>query len=309
MKKLLLLCLSLLITPCSAAAKYQLKLQHDAQQTQFDYQFSFDNQQQQLLFSISNTALSADFRQFRRFQTTLLEQYIWRDLRAHVASYPGARIQREPSRSSLSYRLQLREPALLQQLQQELQQLSIQRTERYLHEEYYYQQAMPWGERVIIPDHVRFIQDSLQALLPVAQALHRTLVSMPSRDSVHYISAWLQQIPYQDLSDRQHSSGNSFSPPLSMLRQNRGDCDSKTVLLAALVRLLLPDVKLALIYLPQHAMLAIQLPVNASDDAVSIEGRRYLLVDPTGPAQLAPGQISPQLKIYTLNNQFGYRLL
>ncbi|MBZ9612264.1 transglutaminase domain-containing protein [Rheinheimera maricola] len=305
--KTLLLCTLLLAISWPAAA-YKLKLQHHEQHTQFHYHFSFANQPQQLSFSITNAELTDDFRQFRRFQTSLLQQYLWRDLKAHVARYPGARIQRQAPHNSLSYRLQLRDPALLQQLQQELQSLIAERTQHYLQQEYYYQQTMPLGEQIIIPDHVRFMQDSLQGLLPVAEALHSTLQNIPRRDSVHYIAAWLQQIPYQDLSDRQHSAGTSYSPPLSMLRQNRGDCDSKAVLLAALVRMLLPDVKMAFIYLPGHAMLAMQLPVDAGDDSVSIESQRYLLLDPTGPAQLAPGQISPELKIYTLNNQFGYRL-
>ena len=94
-----------------------------------------------------------------------------------------------------------------------------------------------------------------------------------------------------------------------MLQENRGDCDSKTVLLAALIRMLLPDVKLAIVYLPQHAMLAVQLPVTSTDDKATIEGKEYLLVDPTGPALLAPGQISQAYVMYTRSGQFGYRLL
>ena len=161
----------------------------------------------------------------------------------------------------------------------------------------------------IIPDHLRLMQDSLSTLLPVANALHQKLMNVPSRQSVGYMGHWLQQIPYQDLSDRAKSAGSSFNPPLKLLQENQGDCDSKAVLLAALVRMLLPDVKLAMIYLPQHAMLALQLPVKSSDDAVTIDGREYLLLDPTGPALLPPGEIGPQYRIYTQNGQFAYRLL
>jgi hypothetical protein len=72
---------------------------------------------------------------------------------------------------------------------------------------------------------------------------------------------------------------------------------------------LLPDVKLAMVYLPQHAVLAVQLQVTPEDMTVNIEGRDYLLVDATGPALLTPGQINPEYQIYTGSGQFGYQLL
>ena len=225
-----------------------------------------------------------------------------------MARYPSAKLSRLPGNAALRYRLQA--PAeLAAQLDTELQQLLQRQTTAYLQQEYYYQLTLPLGEQVIVPDHQRLMQDSLTALLPVASALHPKLVTMTVRQSLAYLSHWLQQIPYQDLSDRQHSAGASFSPPLKLLQENRGDCDSKVVLLAALIRMLLPDIKLAIIYLPQHAVLAAQLPLQADDSSVTVDGREYLLLDPTGPAQLAPGQISQQYRIYTDNGQFAFRLL
>src|SRR5690606_5481910 len=279
----LLLCL-LLLTPLCQAAPLRLMLQPSAQQLQFSYRFDVAGYTQQLDFSIDNTSLNTHFRQFRALKPALLQQYLWRDLRAHVAKYPGARLQRLPGKDALHYKLQIDDNNLLQQLDTELQQLMSERTAFYLQQQYYYVQALPWNARAIIPDHRRIMQDSLPDLLPVATAWHEKLAKVPTRQSLLALSAWIQQIPYQDLSDRQRSSGASFSPPLKLLRENRGDCDSKAVLLAALLRLLLPDVKLALVYLPQHAVLAVQLPVTPEDMTVNIEGRDYLLIDATGPA-------------------------
>lgn len=304
----LLLCL-LLLTPLCQAAPLRLMLQPSAQQLQFSYRFDVAGYTQQLDFSIDNTSLNTHFRQFRALKPALLQQYLWRDLRAHVAKYPGARLQRLPGKDALHYKLQIDDNNLLQQLDTELQQLMSERTAFYLQQQYYYVQALPWNARAIIPDHRRIMQDSLPDLLPVATAWHEKLAKVPTRQSLLALSAWIQQIPYQDLSDRQRSSGASFSPPLKLLRENRGDCDSKAVLLAALLRLLLPDVKLALVYLPQHAVLAVQLPVTPEDMTVNIEGRDYLLIDATGPALLTPGQISPEYQIYTGSGQFGYQLL
>lgn len=303
----LLLILCCLALPLSAAP-LRLQLQQQDAQLLFRYQFDIAGAPQQLAFNIDNASLNNHFRQFRAFKAALLQQYLWRDLRAHVARYPTAKLSRLPGNTVLRYRLQA-PTELAAQLDSELQQLLQQQTDAYLQREYYYQLGLPWGEQVIVPDHQRLMQDSLTALLPVANALHPKLVNMTLRQSLAYISHWLQQIPYQDLSDRQRSAGASFSPPLKLLQENRGDCDSKTVLLAALIRMLLPDVKLAIIYLPQHAMLAAHLPLQADDSSVTLDGREYLLLDPTGPALLAPGQISPEYRIYTRNAQFAYRLL
>jgi hypothetical protein len=153
------------------------------------------------------------------------------------------------------------------------------------------------------------MQDSLPALLPVATALHAKLIQRDVRQAIGYISVWLQQIPYQDLSDRLQSSGASYSPPLRLLRENRADCDSKAVLLAALIRMLLPDIKQAIIYLPGHAILAVKIPAANGDSSVTINGSEYTLIDPTGPALLPVGQISSQYIIFVQPGSFSYQLL
>lgn len=299
----------LLLPSLLAADTLRFSLQQDNGQAHFNYHFRVAGQAQQLNFSIAQPTLSNHFRQFRRFQTSVMQQYLWRDLQMHMAKYPNARLIRQPDKNALSYQIASADNTLLPQLQQELSQLTTERSQFYLQQAYYYQLSLPWSGPVIVPDHQRLMQDSLKDLLPVAKALHDKLVNTASRDTVAYISSWLQQLPYQDLSDRRNSTGNTFSPPLRVLQENRGDCDSKTVLLAALIRMLLPDVKLAIVYLPQHAMLAVQLPVTGTDDKATIEGKEYLLVDPTGPALLAPGKISQNYIMYTRSGQFGYRLL
>lgn len=306
--KPLLFCL-LLLAPTLSLASQRLVLERQQQTIEFTYRFDFAGQIEHLRFSLSQATLNNHFRQFRALKPALLQQYLWRDLRTHVASYPNVRLKRLPGKDQLHYKLQTTDAALLQQLSDELQQLIAERTAYYLQQEYYYQLTLPWTGLVIIPDHLRIMQDSQADLLSVATALHQRLANTDSRLSLHYISQWIQKIPYQDLTDRQRSAGTSFSPPLRLLQENRGDCDSKTVLLAALLRMLLPDLKLAIIYLPEHAMLAVQLPVKAEDMTVTIEGKPYLLVDATGPALLEPGQISMQYQMYTENGQFGYRLL
>lgn len=304
------LLLSILLCACYVqAAPLRLNKTVDAGQVQFNYRFDVQGQAQQLNFTLQQQALNDTLRDFRAFSSRKLQQNLWWDMQQHIAAYPQARLQRHPDKRQLKFKLITADPALQRQLEAELQQLLSERRQYYLQQQYYTELQQPTGERVIVPDHARLMQASLNALLPVATAWHSKLVNLPTRLSLQMLSSWVQQIPYQDLSDRRHADGNDFSPPLKLLRQNRGDCDSKAILLAALLRLLVPEMRLAIIYLPGHAILAVQLTPTDNDKTVTLEGRSYILVDATGPAELAPGELAQQYEIFTQNGSFSYQLL
>ena len=305
-----MLLLSMLLCACNVqAAPLRLTKTTDAGQVQFSYHFDVQGQSQQLSFTLQQQALNDTLRDFRPFSRRQLQQNLWRDLQQHIASYPQARLQRHPDKRQLKFKLVTQDTALRLQLDAELQQLLLDRRQFYLQQQYYTELEQPTGERVIVPDHARLMQASLNALLPVATAWHSKLVNLPTRVSLQMLTSWVQQLPYQDLSDRRHADGNDFSPPLKLLRQNRGDCDSKAILLAALLRLLVPEMRLAMIYLPGHAILAVQLSPSDTDKTVTLEGRPYILVDATGPAELAPGELAEKYEIFTQNGSFSYQLL
>ncbi|MBU1308218.1 MAG: hypothetical protein KKE30_01635 [Gammaproteobacteria bacterium] len=299
----------LLLVPWCQAAPLRLTLQQQNDMLHFSYRFAVGGEPQQLSFSLENKAISEHFRQFKPFKPTLLQHYLWRDIQRHVASQAGVTVKRMPRHDRLEYRLLSTDAKQLQQLAAELDALEAQQTAAYLQQEYYTQVRLANGQLAVVPDHPRLMQQSLPALLPVATAFHAKLQQLDVRQAIGYITEWLQQIPYQDLSDRLQSSGASFSPPLRLLRENRADCDSKAVLLAALIRMLLPDIKQAIIYLPGHAVLAVQLPVKQGDSSVTINGTNYILIDATGPALLPIGEISPEYKIFAQPGGFAYQLL
>ena len=312
MKTLLLSMLLLIVLLCACslqAAPLRLSKSSDAGQVQFSYRFDALGQAQQLHFTLQQAALNDTLRNFRPFSARQLQQYLWRDLQQHIASHPQVRLQRHPDKRQLKFKVITRDVTLRQQLETELRQLLLEQRQFYLQQQYYTELQQPTGELAIVPDHARLMQASLNALLPVATAWHAKLVNLPTRLSLQLLTSWVQQIPYQDLSDRRHSDGNDFSPPLKLLRQNRGDCDSKAILLAALLRLLMPEVRLAIIYLPGHAILAVQLTPADNDKTITLEGRPYILVDATGPAELAPGEVAQQYEIFTQNGSFSYQSL
>ena len=303
--------LFLLWLPCfivAAAPPLQLSITDDGTQRQFRYRFDYHGATEQLNFALDRQQLAGHFRQFKGYKTAFIQQYLWRDIQREAAAYPNVRLTRLPGPQQLQYRLSGTDIAAVNTLDSTLTKLLAERQAFYLQQAYYTELALTGGQPAIIPDHVRIAQDSLQDLNSVALAIKARLTDASARDTVNYLANWIQQIPYQDLSDRQQSSGNSFSPPLKLLLENRADCDSKAVLMAALLRQLLPEIKLAFIYPPNHALLALSMPLAAGDNSVLLQGAPYLLVDPTGPALMPAGEISDDYKIYTGNSAVSYRL-
>lgn len=291
-----------------ATAPLQIKITAQEQSQQFSYLFHYQNKLERLQFSLSNLTVAEHFRQFRRYQPTYIQQYIWRDLQQHAASYPGIKLQRLNALSALRYQIKGQDPELIKQLSNELTALATEREAHYLAQMYYTQFRFAYGQPSIIPDHVRIVLDSLTDLAPVASAIKQQQPDLTPRQMLAYISNWLQQIPYQDLTDRQHSSGSSFNVPLKLLAENRGDCDSKAVLLAALIKIMFPKIKLAFIYPPNHALLAVAIKPKDEDETALIAGQLYVLVDATGPAQLQVGKISSEYKTYIQNGPSDYRV-
>lgn len=149
------------------------------------------------------------------------------------------------------------------------------------------------------PDHIRIAQMSTTALTPVADQLATHLQThgyRAPRETLDFLLSWLQQIPYDALSDRQRSPGTGFLPPARVLHDNLGDCDSKVTLLASLFKILQPDIASAIVYLPSHAVFAVDLPSEAGDEWVAVEHNRWLIADPTGPARLNAGEIADRYR-------------
>jgi len=130
-------------------------------------------------------------------------------------------------------------------------------------------------------------------LVSVSQAFYEKVASeSDSRAYFFLILSWLQSIPYDTLEDRVVSNGSGYAPPLSVLMQNLGDCDSKAVLASSMVRAFLPTTKMIVLYLPNHALLGIALTPMADDRTIEHDGDVYVLYDPTGPALIPFGQVS-----------------
>lgn len=108
--------------------------------------------------------------------------------------------------------------------------------------------------------------------------------------------AFFQQIPYRSLGDGRRA--NDFLPGPALLAQNRGDCDSKAVALAAVLRTFVPTRKLAVVTMPGHAVLGVDLPALPGEQTVQAEARQYVLLEPAGPRLSPIGNADPRTAKY-----------
>jgi hypothetical protein len=181
------------------------------------------------------------------------------------------------------------------QIQQTLHQTYLQSIQQYA-SQHYYTAEENGNELIIQPDHVRLAQRYTPAMAPVGKAL-RDQVAGQGADVRTYINAtlnWLQTIPYDTLLNRSTSNGAGFQTPYGLMVENRGDCDTKTTALAAILRSQFPGLPLAIVYIPKHAFLAIGVPQGAHDFALQTVNGTYVLADPTGPALASLGDIDDQ---------------
>ena len=231
----------------------------------------------------------------KRFVPELAQQYVFIALHkaARLIDPREARVTIKRGTQDINIKVTSRTQQSLEKWQQAMKDSQKDAFDSYLYDNYYSRFTSHLGQEAIKADHLRYISENKTPLLPVAQAIYEKLaVNSESRIYVNLLLSWVQSIPYNELEDRVTSNGAGYSPPLTVIKQNQGDCDSKSVLMASLIRSLLPDVKLVMVYLPQHALLGISLPTRSKEQTFNFGGSDYLLMEPTGPAVMPLGEIA-----------------
>ncbi len=139
-------------------------------------------------------------------------------------------------------------------------------------------------------DHAALAAKYASEVRPIAEALRKGTGDV--RGYVERALAFVQAIPYEPRPSREIDAG--YRRPLGVIARNEGDCDSKSVLFLALVRAAYPDVPLAFIYVPNHALVGVGLPERGDDRSFVVDGVQYLYAEPVGPGLRAFGQPTPE---------------
>jgi hypothetical protein len=273
----------------------------------FNYTWS-DHQEKTSDISFSLPFHQLNKQNHKKFIPNLAQKYVYIEMHkaAKKIDPKEARVNIQRRGQDIHIQVTSRSNELLDKWQRSMNQGQQKALDQYLQDNYYNHFRSYLGQKAIKPDHLRYVSENTAALLPVAQAMFEKLpTNSKTRAYIHLVLSWVQSIPYNELKNRLTSNGAGYLPPLSVIANNQGDCDSKTVLMASLVRSLFPDVKMTMVFLPNHALLGIALPFRKNGQTLNIDGMDYLLMEPTGPSKIPLGEISNRSAQYIAGNMYS----
>lgn len=161
------------------------------------------------------------------------------------------------------------------------------------------------GDAIYV-DHAAAARHFGPILRPLADALRG--LGGDERALVGHALHLLQTIPYDDFRDPRTSGGGlDFATPPAMFKINKGECDSKSVALGAVLRSLAPSLSQVFVTVPGHVFLAASLPPRPGDDVLRHDGRTYVALEPTGPG-LAPVGVAGERSASFLARRSGYNV-
>jgi len=272
------------------------------------YQWLDHNKQSQNL-SFSLPKLQVNQQVHRKFVPELAQQYVFIELHkaARQIDPREARVEIQHVAKDIRVKVKSRSATLRQKWQLSMQASQKKAFDQYLSDNYYSRFRTYLNQQGLKPDHLRYIVENKAPLLPLAQAvLDKLPPASDARAYVNLMLSWVQSIPYNVLENRLESNGAGYLPPLSVVANNQGDCDSKSALMATLIRTLLPEVKMVMMYLPNHALLGISLPSQVHEQTFKIAGTDYLMMEPTGPALMTLGTIAPRSSSDIASAMYSY---
>jgi hypothetical protein len=287
----------------------QLSFNKSKQNNEMFFNYTWSNHQEQTTdITFALPLRQVNKQTHKKFIPDLAQQYVYIEIHkaARKIDPREARVQIHRRGQDIQIQVTSRSNNLLAKWQRSMNQSQEKALNQYLRDNYYSHFRSHLGQKAIKPDHLRYISENTAALLPLAQAVYDKLpTNSETRAYVNLVLSWVQSIPYNELKNRLTSNGAGYLPPLSVVANNQGDCDSKTVLMASLVRSLLPDVKMTMVFLPNHALLGIVLPFRTDEQTLDIDGLNYLLMEPTGPAKIPLGEVANRSARYIAGNMYS----
>lgn len=299
-KGLFIISLMLLIIGKVQAKQINFSKTQVEQGYRFNYQWlDYANVEQSISFILGQEGLFNRFRNFKTYQQSYAQKTILRRIKKHMQKNPiqGVQIFYKQQHNSFSIEAKGQNKNKVNKAYQTLLELEKRMTKNYLTESYY--QAFTNHEQIngIKVDHINIANKSIIDLKPLKPLILDHVSIQNIRKVTNYVLGFVQSIPYSTLESRMTSSGAGFNPPLRVLWENQGDCDSKMTLTASLLRALMPRIEMALIYIEGHAFIGIKIPAEAGEVTIEHDKIKYLLAEPTGPALFPLGTIAPESEL------------
>lgn len=246
----------------------------------------------ELDFQLNTKLLRTAQKEFKPFNNRTSNDFVYKKMKEYTDknnSYKS-KIKVKRVRSGFELEAEGSSEILVKQAMRELKKVSQSAMDEYVETNYY----KYMNEVSIRPDHARIAHKYVQLMRPVAEAIAEKVNSKNPRDVVNYALSFMQSIPYDVLKSRYFSNGAGFQVPYGLLMGNKGDCDTKSVALAAILRNFYPRLRMIMVYVPGHAFVGMAFPKASGDKAISFGGTSFILAEPVGPNQSPLGIVSPR---------------
>lgn len=315
MNKLLFLTALSVVSFSTFAKQIDFEKLPQGKTTNFHYVWQ-DHQQKQheLTFNLNTKNVNGDYRHFKALRPSLLHMYSVKKLKQAAAKLdPKKGVVKIHSRvNRVEYEIRSREQSWINEQSSKLSKLYESSLLEYLQQEYYtefpgFHQAN--NSKIYKPDHLRFAKESSKSLEPVIAAIREKMPRANARRVAMFLLSWLQTIPYSTIESRAESNGSGFLPPIRLLANNKGDCDSKVTLMASIMKAMFPRLRIALVFIPGHAFIGMNVSHLADDEKLEIDGLDYTLSEPVGPGLLPFATISDRSKRYVSSGNYLVELL
>lgn len=276
----------------------------EGEKVRFGYKWiDSEKKQQSLSFLLNTASVNSDFRHFKALRPSLLRMYSLKKLKQAISKLDPkqGRVTITPVQNGVEFTISSFSETWQKETAKHLRNVYQTSLKEYLYQEYYVEfqgvssVSKPNDQTLYFkPDHRRFVEEGTTSTKPIIDELLRLFPNAPARTVAEFINSWIQTIPYDDLERRETSNGAGFEPPVHLLSKNRGDCDSKVTLMAHILKQLYPRLRMVIIYLPEHALLGLNVSVLQDDKFVEIDGLKFVLAEPVGPATIRIADASPE---------------
>jgi len=299
------LILSFALCPALFAKQLSFNKVKNANSHTFNYVWLDHNQKQQTLaFNLPTKTLLNRYRNFRSYQPKMANNYVNNQLKKYFRKQPIANVSVDFSDINQQIYVRGSDPVAINEAQKVVKIQEKKLFKHYLDKHHYQTFITPSQTLAIKPNHIKIAIDSVGDLKPLKPIILESASIKNIRKVSNYVLGFIQTIPYETLSSRITSSGAGYNPPLKLLWENKGDCDSKVTLTASLLRSLMPRIKIAMIFIDNHALLGIDVPAIGDEVTVNYNGTNYLLAEPTGPALMKLGKIAQSSKQAVLSGHY-----
>jgi hypothetical protein len=278
------------------AKQLSFSKQEDGPNYHFSYQWQdYRHQKQSITFNLPKKALFDHFRNFKAYKPLPAQKYIYREVNKQLKAKPLEAVQVQFIQKKGLYNLRItgRNPEKIHQAKLAIKKLEAKAEKKYFTDNFYHLFTNHEQIEGIKPDHVRIGNNSVADFKGIKPLILEKVSIKNIRKATNYILGFVQNIPYSPLESRVTSSGAGFNPPLKLLWENQGDCDSKATLTAAMLRALMPRIEMVLVYIDQHAFIGIAVKPQADEITIMENNITYVLAEPTGPAVLGLGTLAP----------------